>query len=122
MRVDVIAGFRSKYIVILEEEFKAACNELLTVHHDDGTYGEKGFVTDKPRASSRRVTRPPGHGHGPCNRYEVRVQDHCRDTGLNPIMVDGTGMRRLPRDGVGGQVKFAGRGLTLTAIRWTLTS
>ena len=46
IQVDVIAGFRSKDIVILEEEFKAACDNLYLTT-DDGTYGEKGFVTDK---------------------------------------------------------------------------
>ena len=44
--VDVIAGFRSKDIVILEDEFKAVCNRLF-ITTDDGTYGEKGFVTNK---------------------------------------------------------------------------
>ena len=42
--VDVIAGFRNKDIVILEDEFKAVCNELV-ITTDDGSYG-KGFVTD----------------------------------------------------------------------------
>lgn len=44
--VDMIAGFRSKDIVILEDEMKAACTNLY-IMTDDGTYGEKGLVTDK---------------------------------------------------------------------------
>lgn len=40
-----ILGFRSKPLVILEEEFRQSCNELL-IATDDGSYGEKGFVTD----------------------------------------------------------------------------
>ena len=44
--VDVIAGFRSKDIVILEDEYKEVCNRLF-ITTDDGTYGEKGFVTNK---------------------------------------------------------------------------
>ena len=48
VEVDVIAGFRSKDIVILEDEYKAACNRLF-ITTDDGTYGEKGFVTNKLR-------------------------------------------------------------------------
>ncbi len=40
-----ILGFRDKSCVILEKEFKQACNELF-ISTDDGSYGEKGFVTD----------------------------------------------------------------------------
>ena len=46
VQVDVIAGFRSKDIVILEEEFKAACDNFYLMT-DDGSYGEQGFVTAK---------------------------------------------------------------------------
>ena len=44
--VDVIVGFRSKDIVILEDEFKA-CSDHLYLMTDDGSYGEKGFGTVK---------------------------------------------------------------------------
>ena len=44
--VDVIAGFRSKDIVILEDELKAVSNNLY-ITTDDGSYGYKGFVTNK---------------------------------------------------------------------------
>ena len=43
VKVDVIVGFRSKDIVILEDEFKQACDNFYLMT-DDGTYGEKGFV------------------------------------------------------------------------------
>ena len=46
LNVDVIAGFRNKEIVILEDEFKKASNNLY-ITTDDGSYAEKGFVTDK---------------------------------------------------------------------------
>ena len=46
VEVDVIAGFRSKDIVILEEEFKKACDHFYLTT-DDGSCGEKGLVTDK---------------------------------------------------------------------------
>ena len=42
--VDVVAGFRNKDLVILEDEFKAASNRLF-IMTDDGSYGEKGLVT-----------------------------------------------------------------------------
>ena len=44
--VDVIVGFRNKDIVILEDEFKAASDNLYLMT-DDGSYGEHGFVTVK---------------------------------------------------------------------------
>ena len=44
--VDVIVGFRSKDIVILEDEFKAFSDHLYLMT-DDGSYGEHGFVTVK---------------------------------------------------------------------------
>ena len=40
----VIVGFRSKDIVILEDEFKAAADRLILMT-DDGTYGRHGLVT-----------------------------------------------------------------------------
>ena len=43
--VDVIAGFRNKDIVILEDEFRQNCDELILCT-DDGSYGMKGFVTN----------------------------------------------------------------------------
>ena len=101
-KVDVIAGFRSKDIVILEDEFRA-CSDNLYITTDDGTYGRKGFVT-------QQLTDLLESG----KKYDVvvaigpvivmkLVSDITREYGiktlvsLNPIMVDGTGMRWLPR-------------------------
>ncbi len=40
-----IIGFRNKDLVILEDEFRACCDELI-IMTDDGSYGQKGVVTD----------------------------------------------------------------------------
>ncbi|WP_295630010.1 sulfide/dihydroorotate dehydrogenase-like FAD/NAD-binding protein [uncultured Intestinimonas sp.] len=110
--VDVIAGFRSKDIVILEEEFQAACDHLYLTT-DDGSYGEKGLVTDKLKALIEAG-----------NQYDVVIaigpiimmKFVCKTTepygiktlvSLNPIMIDGTGMCGGCRVSVGGQMKFA---------------
>ena len=110
--VDVIAGFRSKDIVILEEEFQAACDHLYLTT-DDGSYGEKGLVTDKLKALIEAG-----------NQYDVVIaigpiimmKFVCKTTepygiktlvSLNPIMVDGTGMCGGWRVSVGGEVKLA---------------
>ena len=46
IHVDMIAGFKNKDMVILEDEFKAGTDRLFLTT-DDGSYGEKGFTTDK---------------------------------------------------------------------------
>ncbi|MCD6321594.1 MAG: sulfide/dihydroorotate dehydrogenase-like FAD/NAD-binding protein, partial [Clostridiales bacterium] len=43
--VDIIAGFRNKDLIILEEEMKEISNNLY-ITTDDGSNGVKGFVTD----------------------------------------------------------------------------
>ena len=110
--VDVIAGFRSKDIVILEEEFKAACtNFYLTT--DDGTYGEKGFVTDKLKAlieGGKQYDLVIAIGPVPMMKFVCKTTEPYGIktlVSLNPIMVDGTGMCGGCRVTVGGKVKFA---------------
>ena len=110
--VDVIAGFRSKDIVILEEEFKAACtNFYLTT--DDGTYGEKGFVTDKLKSlieAGNQYDLVIAIGPVPMMKFVCKTTEPYglkTLVSLNPIMVDGTGMCGGCRVTVGGQVKFA---------------
>lgn len=110
--VDVIAGFRSRDIVILEEEFRAACtNFYLTT--DDGTYGEKGFVTDKLKSlidGGNQYDLVIAIGPIPMMKFVCRTtQPYGIRTlvSLNPIMVDGTGMCGGCRVTVGGEVRFA---------------
>ena len=110
--VDLIAGFRSKDIVILEEEFKAACtNFYLTT--DDGTYGEKGFVTDKLKSlieAGNQYDLVFAIGPVPMMKFVCKTTEPFGIktlVSLNPIMVDGTGMCGGCRVTVGGKVKFA---------------
>ena len=110
--VDVIAGFRSKDIVILEDAFKAACtNFYLTT--DDGTYGEKGFVTDKLKSlidTGNQYDLVIAIGPVPMMKFVCKTtQPYGLKTlvSLNPIMVDGTGMCGGCRVTVGGKMKFA---------------
>ena len=110
--VDVIVGFRNKEIVILEDEFRAASDRLF-VMTDDGSYGEKGFVTAKLQElleSGERYDEVLAIGPIPMMKF---VAAATRPFGvktvvsLNPIMVDGTGMCGCCRVTVGGEVKFA---------------
>ena len=85
--VDAVAGFRSKDLVILENEFRANSTNFVPVS-DDGSWGEKGLVTDalKKLIDSGR-------------EYDV--------VSMNPIMIDGTGMCGCCRLTVDGKMKFA---------------
>lgn len=110
--VDVIAGFRSKDIVILEEEFKAVSNNLY-VTTDDGTYGEKGFVTDKLKSlieAGNKYDLVLAIGPVPMMKFVCKATEPYGIktlVSLNPIMIDGTGMCGGCRVNVGGEIKFA---------------
>ena len=102
IEVDVIAGFRSKDIVILEEEFKAASDHFYLTT-DDGSYGEKGFVTDKLKALIEAGNKCDCHR--PRAHDEICVQDHRalwdQDAGQPEPHHDRRHrhVRLLPRDG-----------------------
>lgn len=110
--VDMIAGFRSKDIVILEDEMKAVTDNLY-IMTDDGSYGEKGLVTNKLKELIESgVQYDEVIAIGPVIMMKF-VAATTKPYGiktlvsLNPIMVDGTGMCGGCRVKVGGQTKFA---------------
>lgn len=112
VEVDVIAGFRNKDIVILEDEMRAAStNYYLTT--DDGSYGEKGFVTDKLKSlidAGNNYDAVIAIGPIPMMKFvSLTTKPYGIKTivSLNPIMVDGTGMCGGCRVTVGGEIKFA---------------
>lgn len=112
LEVDVIAGFRSKDIVILEEEFQRVSTHFYLTT-DDGTYGEQGFVTDKLKAlidAGNQYDLVIAIGPIPMMKFLAKTTEPYGIptlVSLNPIMVDGTGMCGGCRVTVGGQVKFA---------------
>ena len=110
--VDMIAGFRTKDIVILEKEMRANCTAL-HITTDDGTYGEKGFTTEKLKAlieAGKEFDEVIAIGPPMMMKF---VSEVTRPYGiktvvsLNPIMIDGTGMCGGCRVTVGGKTKFA---------------
>ena len=111
-QVDLIAGFRTKDIVILEEEMQSACTDL-HVCTDDGTYGFHGFVTGKLEELINSGVR---YDHVFAIGPLLMMKFACRLTekfsipttvSMNPIMIDGTGMCGCCRVTVDGEVKFA---------------
>lgn len=111
-RVDVVVGARTKSLVMYEDEFKANCDNLY-ICTDDGSYGEKGFVTDVVR---RLISEGKKYdcvfAVGPL-RMMSAVAELTRPFGIktivsmNSIMVDGTGMCGGCRLTVGGKTKYA---------------
>jgi len=109
--VTCIIGARTKDLLILESQMKAASNDL-RVCTDDGTYGHHGFVTDvlKELLDAGDVKLVVGIGPVPMMKalsnltkpYGVKTL-----VSLNPIMIDGTGMCGGCRVTVGGETKFA---------------
>lgn len=112
VEVDVIVGFRNKEIVILEEEMKAVSNHYYLTT-DDGSYGEKGFVTDKLKSlidAGNQYDAVIAIGPIPMMKFvSLTTKPYGIKTivSLNPIMIDGTGMCGGCRVTVGGKIKFA---------------
>lgn len=110
--VHMIAGFRTKDIVILEEEMKNA-SEHLYICTDDGSYGKKGFVTEQLKElieSGEEYDCVFAVGPLPMMKFVSKLtKEYGIKTivSLNPIMIDGTGMCGGCRVTVGGKIKFA---------------
>lgn len=107
-----IIGAKTKEFVILEDEVRAASDELF-VMTDDGSCGEHGFVTQKLQSLIDAGT-PIDHvlAIGPIPMMKAvaevtRSKQIPTIVSLNPIMVDGTGMCGGCRVLVGGETRFA---------------
>ena len=111
-QVDLIGGFKTKDIVILEEEMGQACTDL-HICTDDGTYGYHGFVTGKLEEliqSGVKFDHVFAIGPLMMMKFACKLTEkyHIPTTvSMNPIMIDGTGMCGCCRVTVGGEVKFA---------------
>ena len=111
-KVTGIVGFRNKDLVILEDEFRACCDEFI-IMTDDGSYGEKGVVTaplEKKIVEGANFDEVITIGPLIMMKFVVKTtKPHNVKTivSMNPIMVDGTGMCGGCRLTVGGETKFA---------------
>lgn len=110
--VHSVVGFRNKDLVILEDEFKNVSDKLCLMT-DDGSYGEKGLVTDALKALIEE-----GNSYdeviviGPVIMMKfvsLLTKEYGIKTivSMNPVMIDGTGMCGGCRLTVGGETKFA---------------
>ncbi len=110
-KVYMIMGARNKDLIFWADKMKDACTELF-ITTDDGSMGEKGFVTQVMERLMAQEKIDYAIAVGPMPMMRA-VANLTRDKGIfteasmNPIMVDGTGMCGACRVTVGGEVKFA---------------
>ncbi len=110
--VHSIIGFRSKDLLILEDEF-AACSDKFTIMTDDGSYGRQGVVTvplKEAIESGEKYDEVIAIGPLVMMKFVVATTKpfNIKTTvSMNPIMIDGTGMCGGCRLTVGGKTKFA---------------
>ena len=107
--ISVIAG-RSKELIILEDEVRAASDEVI-IMTDDGSYGKQGVVTVGMEEVIQREKVDKCFAIGPAIMMKfccllTKKYDIPTDVSLNTIMVDGTGMCGACRVSVGGKTKF----------------
>ncbi len=110
--VHSIAGFRSKDLVILEDEFKSVSDKYVLMS-DDGSVGEKGLVTnalEKLIESGEKYDEVIAIGPLIMMKFVCKLTEKYgvkTIVSMNPIMIDGTGMCGCCRLTVGGETKFA---------------
>ncbi|MCR5845392.1 MAG: sulfide/dihydroorotate dehydrogenase-like FAD/NAD-binding protein [bacterium] len=110
--VDIIAGFRSRDIVILEEEMRGMCDNYYLMT-DDGTAGEHGFTTTKLQQlleAGEKYDCVIAIGPVIMMKFIVATAKPFEVptmVSLNPIMIDGTGMCGCCRVSINGEMKFA---------------
>ena len=110
--VDVIAGFRSREIIILEKEMRRACHNYYLMT-DDGTAGEKGFTTTKLKSLLEGGNQYDMiFAFGPVIMMKLIIEtakpfNIPTTVSMNPIMIDGTGMCGACRVTVDGVMRFA---------------
>ena len=110
--VDAVAGFRTKDLVILEDEFRANSTTFVPVS-DDGSWGEKGLVTDALKKlidSGREYDQVIAIGPLIMMKFVCKLTKEYgirTVVSMNPIMIDGTGMCGCCRLSVAGKMKFA---------------
>ncbi|MFC4666346.1 sulfide/dihydroorotate dehydrogenase-like FAD/NAD-binding protein [Falsiporphyromonas endometrii] len=109
-RVVVVLAARTKELVILEKQMREVCDEVI-IMTDDGSYGQKGLVTDGIEQVIKREKVDQCVTIGPAimmkfvalltKKYNIPTV-----SSLNTIMVDGTGMCGACRITVDGKTKF----------------
>ena len=110
--VHAVVGFKNKDVVILEDKFKSA-SDVMKLVTDDGSYGEKGLVTDALKQlieEGNQYDEIFAIGPAIMMKFVSKTTEPYgipTTVSMSPIMVDGTGMCGGCRLPVGGATKFA---------------
>ena len=110
--VHAVVGFKNKDLVILEDKFRAA-SSVLKLMTDDGSYGEKGLVTDALKElidAGNQYDEIFAIGPAIMMKFVSKTTEPYgipTTVSMSPIMADGTGMCGGCRLTVGGETKFA---------------
>ena len=110
--VHAVIGFKNKDLVILEDQFRAA-SSVLKVCTDDGSYGQKGLVTDALKElieAGNQYDEVFAIGPMVMMKFVSKTTEPYgipTTVSMSPIMIDGTGMCGGCRLSVGGEMKFA---------------
>ena len=110
--VHAVVGFKNKDLVILEDKFRAA-SSVLKLMTDDGSYGEKGLVTDALKElidAGNQYDEIFAIGPAIMMKFVSKTTEPYgipTTVSMSPIMVDGTGMCGGCRLTVNGETKFA---------------
>lgn len=111
-RVISILGARDKSLIIMEDMMKKISEETL-ICTDNGSYGEKGLVTDMIKRvyeKGEKISEVIAIGPAIMMKFVAKLTKEYNlptTVSLNPIMIDGTGMCGCCRVLVGTETKFA---------------
>ena len=110
--VHAVVGFKNKDLVILEDDFRKS-SDVLKICTDDGSYGQKGLVTDALKElidAGNQYDEVFAIGPMVMMKFVSKTTEPYgipTTVSMSPIMIDGTGMCGGCRLTVGGEVKFA---------------
>ena len=110
--VHAVVGFKNKDLVILEDDFRKS-SDVLKICTDDGSYGQKGLVTDALKElieAGNQYDEVFAIGPMIMMKFVSKTTEPYgipTTVSMSPIMIDGTGMCGGCRLSVGGEMKFA---------------
>ena len=110
--VHAVVGFKNKDLVILEDDFRKS-SDVLKICTDDGSYGQKGLVTDALKElidAGNQYDEVFAIGPMVMMKFVSKTTEPYgipTTVSMSPIMIDGTGMCGGCRLSVGGEMNFA---------------
>ena len=107
-KIDIIYGARNKDLLLIKDKLEEIANVYYVT--DDGSYGEKGLVTDILEKNISKYNYCVAIGPVIMMKYVCELtKNYNIETivSMNPIMIDGSGMCGACRCLIDGKAKFA---------------